>query len=157
MDKKMSRTIANMTMTVLAITSLTCLVSLMALFMGGGQEGSDLRGLMALQTGLIPIAMGISIFGIYRFVSTQGWAKGTAALWSAIPQWLVFIFLMLNSLVLFGEVAFVIIMVATDEIVSWHKHVPLACMFSCSLAYLILHARINSYPGSPPAMSGRWM
>jgi hypothetical protein len=153
----MKDTIANMAMTMLAIASLSCLVSLMALFMGGRQGGSDLHGLMTLQAGVVPIAIGISAFGVYQFVSAQGWSAGSKALWGAIPQWLVFIFLMLNSLVLFGEVAFIIVMRATDEIISWREHVPLACMFACSFAYLILHARVNSYPGSPPAMSGRWM
>lgn len=129
----------------------------MVLFMGGGKGGSDLHELMSLQAGVVPIAVGISVFGVYHFVSALGWGAGAKALWEAIPQWLVFIFLMLNSLVLFGELAFVIVMHATDLLISWRDHIPLACMFACSSAYLIMHARVNSYPGSPPAMSGRWM
>lgn len=157
MDSPVKNTITDLFLTVLAIASLTCLISMMALFMGGGQAGSDLRGLMYLQAGLTPIALSITIINVYRFVGAQGWAKGAQAMWRAIPQWLVFIFLMLNSLVLFGELAFLIVMRATDEVVLWHEHIPLVCMLVCSSAYLVLHARANSYPGSPPAMSGRWM
>ena len=157
LDSQLKRTITDLTLTVLAIASFTCLISLMAVFMGGGQGGTDLRGLMILQAGLVPIALILALVNLYRFVSADGWAGGIRELWRAIPQWLAFIFLLLNSLVLFGEIAFVIVMRATDEIVPWHAHIPLMCILVCSSAYLILHARRNTYPGSPPAMSGRWM
>jgi hypothetical protein len=155
-DDQLKRSITNITLIVLAIASLTCLISLMALFMGGGQQGRDLSGLMFLQAGLVPLAFAIALFSAYQFVRVDGCKDGLRTFWQATPQWLVFIFLMLNSLVLFGEIAFVIVMRATDEIVHWQSHVPLVCMFVCSTAYLILHARANSYPGSPPALSGRW-
>lgn len=153
----MKRTVIDLTLTVLAIASVTCLISLMAIFVGAGQGGADLRGLIYLQTALTPIALSITITCVYGFVRSQGWTVGARALWRAIPQWQVFIFLLLNSLVLFGEVAFVIVMRATERAVLWHEHIPLVCMLICSSAYLALHARANSYPGSPPAMSGRWM
>ena len=157
MDNSVKRTITDIILTVLGIASISCLISLMALFMGGGQGGSDLRGLMYLQAGLTPIALGVAVVSAYRFASNQELARGAQAMWRAIPQWLVFIFLMLNSLVLLGEVALVVMMRATDEAVQWHVHIPLVCLFVCSSAYLVLYARANSYPGSPPAMSGRWM
>ncbi len=152
----MKRTILDLTLTVLALTSISCLISLMAIFIGGGRGGSDLRGLVYLQAGLIPVALGISTVCLYGFVHGQGLATGARAMWRAIPQWLVFIFLLLNSLVLSGEVAFVIVMRATEKIIVWQQHIPLVCMLVCSSAYLVLYARMNSYPGSPAAMSGRW-
>ena len=153
----MKRTLTNLTLTVLAIASLTCLISLMVLFVGGGKGGPDLRSLIYLQAGLVPIALSIAIVCVYGFIRPRGLAGGTRALWSAIPQWQVFIFLLLNSLVLFGEIAFVIVMRATEKIVLWYEHMPLVCMLVCSSAYLVLYARANSHPGSSPAMSGRWM
>ena len=153
----MKRTIGEVTLTVLAIASGSCLISLMALFMGGGQGGTDLRGLMYLQGGVSPIAFAIAASCAYGFIRTQGWSAGLRAAWRAIPQWLVFIFLILNSLVISGEAAYLIVMQATNEPVTWHQHIPLVCLLICSTAFLLLHARMNSYPGSPPAMSGRWM
>ena len=152
----MKRSITNLTLTVLAITSMSCLISLMAIFIGGGRGGADLRGLVYLQAGLIPIALGISVVSVYGLARRQGLSKGLRALWRAIPQWQVFIFMLLNSLALFGEIAFVVVMRATDKVVLWQQHVPLACMLVCSSAFLVLYARVRSYPGSPAAMSGRW-
>jgi hypothetical protein len=152
----MKQTVFEVTRTTLAMASGSCLISMMALFMGGGQSGTDLRALMYLQAALTPVAIVIVAITIYSFVSSDGWAKGMRAVWRALPQWMIFIFLLLNSLVLFGELAFVIVMAATDEIVLWHQHVPLAAMFCCSSAYLLLYARQHSYTGSEPAMSGRW-
>lgn len=157
MVSSVRRTIIDLTLTVLAITSMSCLISLMAIFIGGGRGGTDLRSLIYLQAGLIPVAIGISIVGVFGFVHHQGLAAGMRALWRAIPQWQVFIFLLLNSLVISGEVAFVIVMRATEQVVLWQQHIPLVCMLVCSSAYLVLYARANSYPGSPAAMSGRWM
>jgi hypothetical protein len=157
MDNSVKRTVTDIILTVLGIASISCLISLMALFIGGGQVGTDLRGLMYLQAGFTPLALGIAVVSAYLFVSVQGWAKGAQAMWRVIPQWLMFIFLLLNSLVLLGEIAYGIIMRATDDLVQWHEHIPLVCLFVCSSAYLALYARANSYPGSPPAMSGRWM
>ncbi len=65
--------------------------------MGGGQGVSDLRGLLFLQAGLVPIAFGIAAFCIYGFVHSQGWTAGTKAMWRAIPQWQVFIYLLLHT------------------------------------------------------------
>ncbi|MEQ9561329.1 MAG: hypothetical protein RLN69_02320 [Woeseiaceae bacterium] len=153
----MIRTFSHLVLAVLALASASCLISMMVIFMGGGQGGIDLRGLMFLQLGLIPIALGIAIVSVYGFVSVQGWSPGLQRLWLAVPQWPVFIFLLFNSLVLLGELALIIVMLATDQALPWHVHIPLACIFVCSLAYMALHARANTYPGSPPAMSGRWM
>lgn len=152
----MKTTVFEVTRTVLVMASGSCLISLMALFMGGGQDGTDLRALMHLQAALIPVAILIVAIGVYSFVVNDGWTKGMRAVWRALPQWMIFVFLLLNSLVLFGELALVIAMTATDEMILWHVHVPLAAMFCCSLAYILLYARQHSYPGSKPALSGRW-
>lgn len=153
----MKQTVFEMTRVALAMVSASCLISLMVLFMGGGQSGTDLNSMMYLQAALTPVALVIVAINLYSFVASDGWSKGLRAVWRAIPQWMIFVFLLLNSLVLFGEAAFVIVMAATENTVQWHQHIPLVAMFCCSLAYLLLYARQHSYPGSEPAMSGRWM
>lgn len=153
----MNKSLLDILLIVFAITALSCLVSLMAIFMGSGAGGADLHGLILLQALVTLPALLAVVTVIYSFVSAQGWAKGLHAIWLALPQWLVFIFLLLNSLFLFGEIAFVIVMQATDEIIKWQDHVPLVAMLLCSSAYLAVFAHKNSYPGSKPALAGRWM
>ena len=143
-------------MAVLAIVSLSCVVSLMILFVGGGQPGNDTQQLLLFQALTTPVALAISVWGILRFTRPGGLKIGLQAMWSATPQWLVFIFLLLNSLVLLGEIAYVVVMRATNQNVGWYEHIPLISMFLSTTAYMVLHALINSGPDNPPAMSGRW-
>lgn len=154
----MKETLRDLLLKVMAITAVSCLVTLMAVFMGSRRAGGgDLEGLILLQAMLAPPALLIVMTIVYRFVAADGWTLGLRAIWRALPQWLVFMFLLLNSLFLFGEIAFVVVMQATDNMVRWQDHVPLVAMLLCSSAYLALYARKHSYPGSQPAMSGRWM
>ena len=53
----MKQTVFEVTRTALAMVSGSCLISLMALFMGGGQGGTDLSALMYLQAALTPVAI----------------------------------------------------------------------------------------------------
>ena len=146
----------NATLAVLAIMILTCLVSLMVLFMGGGQETADLRALMFAQVAMVPVALFIAAAGIFLFVMESGWSDGFRLLWQAMPQWLLFIFFLLNSLVGAGELSYVIVKQASNQVGSWEEHVPLVCILACTMAFLILYSRSRSFLGSKPAMSGRW-
>ena len=143
-------------MAVLAIVSLSCVVSLMILFVGGGRPGSDTQQLLLFQAFTAPVALGVAVWGMQRFARSGGFKAGLQKMWSATPQWLVFVFLLLNSLVLLGEIAYVIVMRATSQSIGWHEHVPFITMVLTTTAYVVLHALVNSAPGSPPAMSGRW-
>ena len=153
----MKNALVDMSLTVFAITALSCLVTLMTVFMSSGSGGADIHGLILLQALVMLPALIVVATVIFGFVAARGWAQGLHAIWLALPQWLVFIFLLLNSLFLFGEIAFVIVMQATDEVIAWQDHVPLVAMLLCSSAFLALYARKNTYPGSEPAMAGRWM
>ena len=157
MDSDIKQELLRITATVMGIASTMSLISMMALFVGGGQTGTDLRALMFLQIGLAPIALVIALINLVWFARDNGWTAGIRRMWCATPQWLVFIFLLLNSLVLFGEIAFVIVVFAAEGMVLWHEHAPLICMLMSTAAYITIYARLHAYPGSLPALSGRWM
>jgi len=156
-DSNSTRELLSISGTVMGLASAMSLISLMALFVGGGQAGTDLRALMILEIGLTPIALIIVVVNLYWFQKLNGWSAGMRTLWRATPQWLVFIFFLLNSLVAFGEIAFVVVVMATDGTVLWHEHAPLICMLMSTAAYITIHARLHTYPGSLPALAGRWM
>ena len=140
----------------LALAALSCLVSLMVVFVGGGKAGSDLQGLIWMQAAMTPVAIAVIAANLFSFIAGDGFAKGLQRLWSAIPQWLVFVFFFLNLLFAAGEIAFLIATRAAGQAIHWSNHIPLVCMLSSSLAFLTLYARAHTYPGSKPAMSGRW-
>ena len=135
-------------MIVLAMVVLSCLVSTMALFMGGGQAGVDLRELMILQVLSIPIS-GIAILLAISAYSVK-------ELYAAVPQWLAFSCFLLLLLVASGEVAFLIVTRATGAEVPWTAHAPLVSMLLSSLAICALYAVTGLKAGRPKPHSGRW-
>ena len=143
-------------LTVLAMLIFACLISLMAVFMGGGQAGSDLHSLLVMQLATIPVTLLMSFYVLSRYAAKGGLQEGLRLLWSDWPQWLVFIFLLLNSLALFGEVALLIALKALERNITWQEHVPLACLFSSSLAFCLFYARRRSDQNQKPSLSGRW-
>jgi len=138
----------------LALIAASCLVSLMVLFMGGGQAGPDLHGLLVLQALSIPAALGIVGFVVALFVAAWGRRDGLKRLWAAIPQWLVFGFILLNSLTVSGELAMLIFARAMGTAVPASEHVPFASLLVTTLAFLVLYARMQL--GKGPGLSGRW-
>lgn len=140
----------------LAGVVLSCLVSIMALFMGGGQGTVDLFGLLAIQTASIPAAVLAMLLALYLTRLAGHTPLTVQRIYAAVPQWLVFIVLILAMLVCFGEVAFVVVERATGTPLAWRAHVPLLGMLICSLAVAVLYACIGLMSGRPQAMSGRW-
>ncbi|MGI9201444.1 MAG: hypothetical protein ACR2QL_10315 [Woeseiaceae bacterium] len=120
----------------------------MALFMGGGQAGADLRELLLLQLISIPMA----IAAITLVFSSYNVKK----LYAAVPQWMAFGFFLLFLLVASGEVAFLIVSRAANVSVEWTAHAPLLSMFFCSLAICSLYAYSGLKSGRPNPTSGRW-
>lgn len=135
-------------MVALAMIVASCLVSTMALFMGGGHGGVDLHALMLLQVLSIPVAIGAILFTLNAY--------SVKRLYVAVPQWLVFSFFMLFLLVASGEVAFMIVTQAADEAVVWTAHAPLLSMLACSFAICALYAYSGIKSGKPDPTSGRW-
>ena len=150
----MKQPIITISISVFAAISLSCLLSLMIIFMGGGQAGPDLRGLMLLQAWAIPVEILVIGFVTALFVTASGLRGGLKRLWVAMPQWLVFGFLLLNSLFLTGELAVFIAARATGEAISLSEQVPLVSLFLSSLAVLTLSAW--ALDGRERVFAGRW-
>jgi hypothetical protein len=148
------RQIIALSITVFAVIALSSLVSLMVIFMGGGQAGPDLHGLMLMQACAIPLALVAVGFVIALFVAASGWMQGLSRLWAAMPQWLVFGVVLLNSLFLAGELALVIVARAMGKGLSLSEQVPLVCLLLSTLAVLSLAAW--AYDGDNSVLSGRW-
>ena len=135
---------------------VSCLVSAMALFMGGGQSGPDLTTLMHIQIGSVPVAIvaaaiGIGVSGKY---SEESMTAGH--LYAAVPNWLVFCCVILVALAGLGEIALVVVSMTTDVTVEWTAHAPFVAMIACSVAVCILYACIGILSGRRVALSGRW-
>ena len=138
----------NALMIILAMVVGSCLISTMALFMGGGQAGADLRELLLLQLISIPVAIVASALAISSYSAKR--------LYAAVPQWMAFGFFLLFLLVASGEVAFLIVSRAAEVEVAWTAHAPLLSMFFCSLAICALYAYAGLKSGRPNPTSGRW-
>lgn len=132
----------------LAMVVVSCLISTMALFMGGGQAGVDLRELLVLQLFAIPVSVIAMVvtFATYKL----------KRLYAAVPQWLAFSSFVLILLVLSGEVAFLIVSRSADIDVQWTAHAPLLSMLTCALAICAVYAYAGLQSGRPNPRSGRW-
>ncbi len=141
---------------VLAAVVVSCLVSIMALFMGGGQASVDLLALMAIQIASIPASIVLTLLGLHICrIFTVG-PLTVKRVYDAVPQWLLFIFMMLLLLVCSGEVAFLVVAGTTDIVVEWTAHAPLISMLTCSAAVCVLHGCAGLLAGRTLALSGRW-
>ena len=123
---------------------------------GKAEELKHQYQLMFLQIASVPIALAAILAG--RLLSDSGSDREITfkTLYTAVPQWLLFGFLMLNLLVGTGEVALLAVAGTMSEKIVWTAHAPLASMFTCSLAICVLYARIGILEGRPVAFSGRW-
>ena len=139
----------------LACVIASCLVSTMALFMGGGQDGADLQVLMHLQMVSVPLGLTATV---HLLIPRRGEpvSRRLRSLYAAIPHWLVFSAILLNLLVLSGELALVTVALATDKEVPWSSHIPLASMMTSSLAFCLLFGKALLDSGQTKALSGRW-
>ena len=146
--------ITALTLACLAIVAAMSLVSLMVLFVAGDLSGPDLEGLTTVQLVSIPVAAGIVIFVVALFVSASGRREGLRRLWSAIPQWLVFAYVLVNSLTFIGELATLIMYRAMGQEIPAANHVPLLSLFATTTAFVVLFARMRA--GKGDGLKGRW-
>ena len=146
--------ITGLLLTVLALIATSSLVSLMVLFVAGELGGPDLAGLTVLQIVSIPVSVAIIALVTTLFVSAYGRREGLKRLWAAIPNWLVFGYVLVNSLTIIGELAMVIMYRAMERQIPVADHIPLLSLFATTTAFLALFARMQA--GKGPAMSGRW-
>ena len=146
--------ITGLILAILALIATSSLISLMVLFVSGELGGPDLQGLALIQLASIPVSLAILIFVVALFVSAWGRREGLRRLWGAIPNWLVFGYVLVNSLTLVGELAMLIMHRAMQREIPAADHIPLLALLSTTTAFLALYARMQA--GKGPAMSGRW-
>lgn len=140
----------------MGVLMLSCLVTLMIAFMGGSFEGADLSGLFVIQAAAIPIALLIVVREFAAFVGPNGWRKGLGMLWQRIPAWLVLALVLVNSLVLIGELSVWLLQHLLDQPVSWLEQVPLVALLVSSIAFAILYAKASRLYGQGTTNVGRW-
>ena len=141
---------------VLVGAALISLASLMFSFMGGSADAMDLGALTAMQVAATVVALAAVFGGLTYAVRTFGRHDGLSRIWQHTPQWLVFVGLMLGSLAISGEVAYIIVARATDNVADWSKHVPLVSLLTSSVAFCVAAALRSILEGREPPASGRW-
>ena len=149
-------TAAKVCMAAFAMIIASCLVSTMAIFMGGGQGGTDLRELMLLQIASVPLSVLAIAAALLISKLKSGDIPGVKKLYAGVPQWMALAFFLLFLLVGSGEIAFLIVTRAAGIDVAWTAHAPLASMFACSLAICVLYACSGHWSSRPDPVSGRW-
>ena len=135
---------------------LGSLTTMMITFMGGDFTGSDLRGLLLAQVASIPIATLVVAYEVATFVRSNGWGPGLALLWRKIPAWLILALVLLNSLVLIGELSVLLLDYLTGDSLPWTEHVPLLALLMCSIAFAVLYGKLAQIYGSGVVSVGRW-
>lgn len=135
---------------------VSCLISAMALFMGGGQSGPDLIALMNIQIGSVPVAIVSAVIAVVVCGRYSEEPMTASRLYAAVPHWLVFCCVILISLAGLGEIAIVVVLMTTDLAIEWTAHAPFVAMIACSLAVCVLYACVGILSGRQVALSGRW-
>lgn len=119
-------------------------ISMMAVFMGG--ESIDSLAMLELENALIVPMLLLCGYGVFTFYRQFGryWFK---QLWQRTPGWLVFAFVMLNTMILTGFWAFQIVTSQGVEDVVWNDVLPLISTLLSSLGFLIFFAFLEQKPG----------
>lgn len=122
---------------------LSCLVSMMAVFMGSAS--SDLRGLIAFQAVALPAAL-LALALYLRYARRAAGGRGGAALlWRHTPGWLVFVVASAASLTLIAELSLLLLDALTEERRPVAEHVPaltaLAAGVALAASYACLRVR----------------
>lgn len=133
-----------------------CLISIMALFMGGGQSSIDLFALLVIEIISVPVAVASILFSLYASNASNHQQAAGRRIYDAMPQWLVFSALMLVALAAFGEVALIIVARATETKSEWITHAPLIAMAANAAAVCFNIAALNVLSGKTTTLSGRW-
>lgn len=118
-------------------------VSMMAVFMGG--ESLDTIGLIKLQNFLLIPMLLLCIYGLLKFYQEFGKAC-LKALWQQTPAWLIFSFILLNTMILTGFWAFQIVTTQGLEEITWNKLFPLFSTLISSLGFIIFYAFLKRGP-----------
>ena len=105
----MHRFLLNTTLYVLATVIVSCLLTTMVMFISTGSSGSDIHTLLATQTVATPLALTIVIVDLLLYARSGGVGHGLRMIWSGTPAWLILALVVLNSLVIIGELSFLLL------------------------------------------------
>ena len=151
----MQRTI-DISLMVLGAVILSCQMTMMYIFVGGGTAGSDAQALLVMQAWLAPVALLIFAVELLRRVAKVGLKSTLSAMWHSLPAWVVLALVVLNSLVFIGELAFFLRTQLSGQQPAWYEHAPLACVAACSLAFIVLFGRSTLARNGSGTTAGRW-
>lgn len=115
-----------------AVTLASSLVSMMAAFVGS--RGADFQDLLKLQAVLVPVSIMVVVGCFVLLIRRYGYKGALGRFWSALPGWLIFAVLAINSLVLVAELSFILIQYHTATLRPWQEHLPAATALCSSLA-----------------------
>lgn len=124
-----------------AVLLASSLLSMMAVF--SGSTGSDLRDLLNLQAAAIPVAIVAFAWSSALVARGHGARAAARALWEGLPGWLLFVVVVMLSLVIVAEMAFVIVGSYTGEPRPWDEHVPVASAFTSALALVTCYVALR--------------
>jgi len=139
----------------LGAAMLSCQMTMMYVFVGGS-GGSDAQALMVMQAWLAPVALLVFAAEFLRRAAKTGWKNTLGEMWHAMPAWVVLALVILNSLVFIGELAFFLRMQLSGQPPAWFEHAPLACVATCSLAFVVLFRKSTLAQTSSGTAVGRW-
>lgn len=114
------------------------LLSMMAVF--SGSTGGDLDALLHLQAAAIPLAAVAVAWSLHVIARSPGTVGVSRRLWAELPGWLVFVVVVMLSLVLVAELAFVLVSRYTEEPQRWRDHVPVATAFATAMGLAACYA-----------------
>ena len=147
---------AGISQALLAAFALSSIVSLMIAFMGGGRERPAVSMLDLIQRLGILFSVLAALSAIYLARKAENTGSVWRTIWQHVPGWLAFAVLVLNSLVLIGELSYVLLTSVDLAVNDWRNHAALICLACSSLAFAALHAAVHAAEGRPPHAKERW-
>ena len=133
----MKRLLAAVLVGCIALTG-SSLVSMIGVFIGS--TNPHLQTLLAAQAmALYPAAL-VFVLAMGVFVLAFGFLAAWRQVWIRLPGWLLFAFVSVNSLVLAGELSYLLIHGLTERVTHAADHVPLMSGLLGSLACCAVYA-----------------
>lgn len=120
---------------VFSILILLSLIGLMSVFNASPQR-DVIELLKILSALLIPCTL-LILFPIICQARTDGLASTLKNFWRQCPNWLKFAWVLLNSLVLSGELAFLLVKTYSQQNSSWLDHAPLISCLAATTAFVV--------------------
>ncbi len=139
----------------LGATMLSCQLTMMYLFIGGN-NGGDAQALLVIQVWVGAIAILFFLVEAVRRITVHGLANTLSAMWHAMPAWVVLALIVLNSLVMIGELSLYLRQKITGQPPLWFEHAPLLCVLACSLTFIALFSQSSLARSDSEVAIGRW-